>query len=693
MNIKYISVLLFISLLFIGQASAYIEIPNNMATFEDADIKIQSTNVTQGSGYIDFEITYKRLPTNPANIDLGFGVNTSEIRFTDAEYWSPYYNDTQNWISIPNSRITKYNIDYDNKNLWYFLNKVPVYRNETNKMRIKIELPHKIGAQSYKYDIVTKLSSDTFAAAKTAGRLKLLDPYGDSTNFNSTWNTSKTSAGSSNSTEIKLPLELAGTYNFTVWWGDGSSDVITAWDQANVTHNYSVAGVYNLVIDGTLYGFRFNNVGDRLKLIDITQWGNMRVGNSGGYFYGASNFNSTAADYLDTTGTTNMYAMFNSATAFNQNISAWNTASVTSMVSMFQSAYAFNQSIGNWNVSKVTNMVAMFSSATAFNQNIGSWNVSKVTSMASMFYSATTFNQNISAWNTSLVTSMASMFYSATVFNQNLGSWNVSKVTTMANMFLNLNLTTSNYDGILNGWASLPSVNISVPFHAGVSQYSYRALTARNTTLIGVYGWTITDGGQNSEVPPSDGLPNITSWGNNYTNNNTLSFTIPQNTNVTFNATANQTLTTCSWTGAAEINCSTNTFAYKLFDTAGTQYVNLSGSNANGSTLNSVNWTIVILGTTPNITSWTPSLLNQYIELFSTQLFSAVANQIIDTWNWFLNGTNQSNNYDNLSYNFNMTGYYILEVNATNTNGSSNTIQWNNTIKQAPEVNVSVVIT
>ncbi len=89
--------------------------------------------------------------------------------------------------------------------------------------------------------------------------------------------------------------------------------------------------------------------------------------------------------------------------------------------------------------------------------------------------------------------------------------------------------------------------------------------------------------------------PNITSWGNDYTNNNTLSFTVPQNTNVTFNATTNQTLTVCSWTGATLINCSANTFAYKLFNTAGTQYVNLNGSNANGSTLNTVNWTINVL--------------------------------------------------------------------------------------------------
>ena len=37
--------------------------------------------------------------------------------------------------------------------------------------------------------------------------------------------------------------------------------------------------------------------------------------------------------------------------------------------------------ISNWDVSKVTNMNAMFQNATSFNQPLNNWNVSKVTSM------------------------------------------------------------------------------------------------------------------------------------------------------------------------------------------------------------------------------------------------------------------------------------------------------------------------
>jgi len=282
------------------------------------------------------------------------------------------------------------------------------------------------------------------------------------TSFVSVWDTTKTSAGSSANKKIRLPLHSGGSYNFTVDWGDGTSDTITAYNQPAVTHTYATSGTYEIKISGTIVGWRFNNTGDRNKILDIKEFGPLRLGNLGSYFYGANNLKITATDVLDTTGTTNMsYAfafasslntvpsmdswdmsnvtnmssMFYFAQAFNQPIGNWNTGNVTNMHGMFLSAQVFNQPIGNWNTSNVTNMAGMLSFAQAFNQPIGNWNTGKVTNMTWMFDYAQAFNQPIGNWNTGKVTNMAGMFDSAQAFNQPIGNWNTGKVTDMSWMF------------------------------------------------------------------------------------------------------------------------------------------------------------------------------------------------------------------------------------------------------------------
>ena len=39
------------------------------------------------------------------------------------------------------------------------------------------------------------------------------------------------------------------------------------------THTYPSAGTYKIKITGTLQGFRFDNGGDKLKMLDIKKWG------------------------------------------------------------------------------------------------------------------------------------------------------------------------------------------------------------------------------------------------------------------------------------------------------------------------------------------------------------------------------------------------------------------------------------
>ncbi|MFX1554854.1 MAG: hypothetical protein ACFFBV_13070, partial [Promethearchaeota archaeon] len=149
--------------------------------------------------------------------------------------------------------------------------------------------------------------------------------------FISVWNTKPTSPGSSNGTQIKFPLESGGTYNFSVNWGDGNYDNITSWNQEEVTHTYASAGVYTIIINGTLIGWRFNAGGDRLKLLEIKKWGALRLGNSGSYFRDCSNLNLTASDNLDLTGTTTLHETFRGCSNLGDtgNMNSWDVSNVT----------------------------------------------------------------------------------------------------------------------------------------------------------------------------------------------------------------------------------------------------------------------------------------------------------------------------------------------------------------------------
>jgi surface protein len=320
--------------------------------------------------------------------------------------------------------------------------------------------------------------------------------YGDSPQYKyvpqtfvSVWDTSRTSAGSSTTTQVRLPLISTGFYNFIVEWGDGTTDRITTWNQAQTTHTYASAGVYQVTITGTIRGFRFANTGDRLKILEIFKWGTgFILGSTDSHFYGCANLSLLSVeDVLDLSQTTSMFRCFfgctrlthvnfmnswdlssitdfnqcfENATNFNTNIGNWNISNVTTLRNCFANARKFNNggssSINNWDTSKVTNMRFLFGADSGFhdfNQPIGNWNTSNVTTTEAMFNRNFNFNQDIStkevtvngvtytAWDTLNVTNMNVMFSIGTpgigTFNQNIGNWNTSKVTIMLGMFFN----------------------------------------------------------------------------------------------------------------------------------------------------------------------------------------------------------------------------------------------------------------
>jgi surface protein len=368
---------------------------------------------------------------------------------------------------------------------------------------------------------------------------------GGQSRFESTWNTTLVSLGSSLSNQIKLPLEITGTYSFFVDWGDGNSDTITVWNDPATTHTYVTPGIYTIKIYGQIEGWRFNISRDRLKLLSVTSWGeDFRLGIGGSYFYGCSNLDLSIVqdilniqgmtnlssmfricsslttvnnmDLWDTSSVTGMDNMFQNTTNFNQPIGSWDTSSVIGMISMFTNAISFNQPIGTWDTSSVTNMANMFLNASSFNQPIGTWNTLSVTNMSNMFANASSFNQPIGSWdtssvtimigtfqgsisfnqpigtwNTSLVTDMTNTFQGSTSFDQDLGTWDIQNVANMSNMLNGTAINVTNYNNTLCGWSLLPSLQTGVPL--GAIGLTYTILTGGpcRSILTGTYGWTI----------------------------------------------------------------------------------------------------------------------------------------------------------------------------------------------------------
>ena len=324
--------------------------------------------------------------------------------------------------------------------------------------------------------VIWDMNTIEYTSAGATARQDIIDNYsweiydgGESlpAEFISVWDTT---LGDGNPS-IQLPLRNGGNYNFSVNWGDGNTDTITAYDQVEVTHAYATKEVYTITITGTIEGWSFNGSGDCQKLTSITNLGPLKLGNEGSYFAGCANL-TTIGGTFDLTGTTNFSSMFDGC---------------SSLISV--------NGIGSWDVSAVTNMYYMFRSATAFNQDISGWNVSSVTNMATMFGDATAFNQDISGWDVSSVTNMNGMFYNATAFNQDINGWNISNVTSMLDFMTGKSTADYDYyDNLLNSWSLLTLQN-GVTWGMGSIEYTSAGAAAR-ASIISNYSWTINDGGQ-----------------------------------------------------------------------------------------------------------------------------------------------------------------------------------------------------
>jgi len=313
--------------------------------------------------------------------------------------------------------------------------------------------------------------------------------------FISTWKTDNTSSGSSTDHQIKLPLEASGTYNFYVSWGDGYKDHITIYNQAEVTHTYTTIGTYTIKIKGSCKGFRFNNTEDRLKLLEISNWGNLELGNSGSYFYGCVNMQISAKGKLKNPTMTDCQQFFRGCTLFNSDLDWLDVQNIDTFQVMFYGCSSLNKSLNIFANSSASNTRHMFYGCTSLNQNINVINMTNVVDAQYMFYGCTSLNQAVSDWNTGNLVGLNNSFQGCTLFNQDISMLDFTQVALMNDMLTGAtSWSTENYDKFLIS-AAAQAVQSNVPFKCSTKYTSGGAAEAARTYLQTTKNWTINDGG------------------------------------------------------------------------------------------------------------------------------------------------------------------------------------------------------
>jgi surface protein len=272
------------------------------------------------------------------------------------------------------------------------------------------------------------------------------------------------------------------------------------------------AGIYTLELTpkeiGGFNRIKFNNGGDKLKITDITSWGNIAWSNFERAFFGCSNMTVTATNAPNLSSVTNMFVMFfNCASLSTLDVSNWDVSNITNMSLSFRNCPINTLDVSNWDVSNVINISQMFSNCSSLTTlDVSNWDVSSITNISNMFRDCSSLTTlDVSNWDVSSITNMNSMFYGATNINTSFANWIINNVTDFSSfMQFTTGLSTANYDATLIGWkatlqATYPNGSgytptISINF--GGSQFTSggAAETAR-TSLINNFNWTIGDGG------------------------------------------------------------------------------------------------------------------------------------------------------------------------------------------------------
>ena len=280
--------------------------------------------------------------------------------------------------------------------------------------------------------------------------------------------------------EIQLPFFENNIIDIIIDWGDNVIEMKTTENvisktpptgESNIKHTYVNPGTYMIKIYGTIdkFSFQYPNYVSRNKIMSIENWGRTMMKKA--------DLQYTNSPYI-------------------RKISGNFNPELNDLSKFFAYTTIEIPDTSNWDVSRVTNMSDMFRKTLIANPNTSKWDVSRVTNMCGTFSGSDVANPDVSNWDVSGVTNMYSMFGNAKVANPNVSNWNVSGVTNIKNMFVNSALSTTNYDNLLKGWSSLPTITSNLIFTASTNPYTISISQKNKDKLINSpNNWVIYDEG------------------------------------------------------------------------------------------------------------------------------------------------------------------------------------------------------
>lgn len=260
--------------------------------------------------------------------------------------------------------------------------------------------------------------------------------FGSESAFVTTWNTENLGGTGSATKVILLPM----TAGVEVDWGDGTVNNLN-------THTYAAGGIKTVTIADAVTGWRFNNAGDKSKILTVDSNGSL-VFDANGMFFGCSNLTAFNFSTSSSVTSTNLSNFFRSCTKLASiDLSPLDFSSVIKVENMFRSC---------------TNLVTI--NATGID-----------TSSINTFLSMCLACNNLSTFT-------------------GVEDFDVAAAITMSNFLSGATLSTSVYSDMLINYEAQAVLN-NVPFHGGNSKYSAGAAATARADLIADHTWSITDGG------------------------------------------------------------------------------------------------------------------------------------------------------------------------------------------------------